>query len=129
MTDEVAGAPEEVTGPTPCFACGRALTQLEPGMARDTQPDDAVTFYAQGQYGSKVFDPLDDTTLAINVCDGCLTERASRVLHFGARLPAPPVLPSHWAPPPPGAPAHKPSMAIVEEVPGEMPAGEGGLLP
>lgn len=69
----------------PCLVCGRVLVnvfpeEVRPLSATAQQPEDAVSFRSPGQYGSTVFDPQDETYLEINVCDGCLRQRAGWVL-------------------------------------------------
>jgi hypothetical protein len=55
----------------PCLVCGGELERVAP---RDIVPLGAVTFTSRGQYGSSAFDPMDAyQSLAVNVCDGCLT--------------------------------------------------------
>ena len=72
----------------PCLVCGKAL---EDAFAADqdwNQPNDAVAFTANGNYGSTVFDPIDSLeALDINVCDTCLLTaaaqgRVQRVIRF-----------------------------------------------
>ncbi len=56
--------------PLPCIICGK---ELESTFER--QPYGATTFYAPGQYGSTVFDPIGESAkLTINICDLCLVE-------------------------------------------------------
>lgn len=50
-----------------CFKCEKDLQSLD-----TYQPDRAVTFAAEGQYGSTVFDPMDGSFLEIDICDDCL---------------------------------------------------------
>ena len=50
-----------------CFKCEKELQSLD-----TYQPDRAVTFAAEGQYGSTVFDPMDGSFLEIHICDDCL---------------------------------------------------------
>ena len=55
----------------PCLVCGAGLERVAP---RDSGPAGALTFTVRGEYGSSVFDPADAyQSLAVNVCDGCLT--------------------------------------------------------
>lgn len=57
----------------PCFACG---TELE-NISGPNQPSRGLEFTTPGHYGTTVFDPMDGSALAINVCDGCLTKAVS----------------------------------------------------
>lgn len=67
----------------PCFVCGSELDELD---SRGNQPSGGVEFTTYGHYGTAVFDPMDGTQLAVNVCDRCLIEARSRgrVLHVRA---------------------------------------------
>lgn len=64
----------------PCIVCQRALSDI--GSGSDNHANDANEFRAHGQYGSRVFDPVDGTYLAVNICDDCITQagRAGQVL-------------------------------------------------
>lgn len=53
-----------------CFVCGEPLTNVLQGTGN--QPLDGLEFFTYGHYGSTVFDPMDGTALAIDVCDSCL---------------------------------------------------------
>lgn len=68
----------------PCIVCNR---DLEPAISEDdetvNQPYGGTTFNATGQYGSTVFDPIDEPGprrpyLEINVCDACIRELAPK---------------------------------------------------
>ena len=54
----------------PCIVCKKQLEQMDSGS--ENHADDANEFRAVGQYGSTVFDPMDGSYVAVNVCDGCL---------------------------------------------------------
>lgn len=54
----------------PCFVCKKDLPNLMEG--KGNQPNGGVEFTTHGHYGSREFDPMDGTFLAINVCDECL---------------------------------------------------------
>lgn len=59
----------------PCIVCG---TELAPATNFDhNQPYKGTVFHTQGNYGSTVFDPMDGARLEVNICDTCLTQRAS----------------------------------------------------
>lgn len=53
-----------------CIICGNALQNLDEG---GNQPSRGVEFTTYGHYGSQIFDPMDGTGLAINICDPCLS--------------------------------------------------------
>lgn len=55
------------------FCCDRPLANLDP---KGNQPDNGLEFISYGHYGSTVFDPMDGTFLAINICDSCLKSAA-----------------------------------------------------
>jgi hypothetical protein len=62
-----------------CFKC---LKELEPVSKEDNFPQcyAAVTFAARGNYGSTVFDPMDDrSSLVIMICDECLVRDKAQV--------------------------------------------------
>jgi hypothetical protein len=59
--------------PLPCFVCG---CDLKP-VLNEHQPLGAVTFRGTGEYGS-THDECGE--LELNVCDGCLSGRADRVV-------------------------------------------------
>lgn len=67
----------------PCIRCGRKLHSSFPGTSL-TEPSDGVVFTAYGNYGSQVWDPMDDPigvhptkSLKINICDDCLVAAAA----------------------------------------------------
>lgn len=61
----------------PCIVCKKPLPPAFEGPEADTnQPYGGTTFHAHGQYGSTVFDPMDNQGLEINVCDPCLVKAA-----------------------------------------------------
>lgn len=67
--------------PVDCFCCGKVLTNATPSD-NVNQPNDAVCFLAPGQYGSTVFDPMDGSSLEINICDECLQTHKERVILY-----------------------------------------------
>lgn len=58
----------------PCIVCKCALPNI-PGT--HNQPSGGTEFMTEGHYGSTVFDPMDGSILAINICDQCLTAALS----------------------------------------------------
>lgn len=65
--------PNEVDA-VPCIVCRAPLRNAVPpfdGNANN-QPSGGTEFSTPGHYGSTVFDPMDGSWLAINVCDHCL---------------------------------------------------------
>lgn len=79
----------------PCLICGASL---DPAVTGSSLPV-ATVFRAPGNYGSGVFDPLSRyVELAVNVCDGCLTEagqqgRVNQATYRHAPEPDPEVRP------------------------------------
>ena len=74
----------------PCLVCGRALANiLDPEEGQ--QPNDGVAFHSYGHYGSAVFDPMDGTSLHVNVCDPCVEEAKAkgRAREMPPRAPRP----------------------------------------
>jgi hypothetical protein len=66
----------------PCIVCGRELESAngdDPRFAHINQPQVGTTFYAEGQYGSTIFDPMDGSYLEVNICDACLAEHQDRI--------------------------------------------------
>jgi hypothetical protein len=72
----------------PCIVCGVALDNLDED---GNQPSLGVEFTTYGHYGSTVFDPMDGTAVAVNVCDDCLThaKNEGRVLFVDGRAVPP----------------------------------------
>lgn len=58
-----------------CIVCGR---ELDPAFGEEfqdgNQPFGGTVFVAHGQYGSTVFDPMNNNYLEVNICDGCLVK-------------------------------------------------------
>ncbi len=61
-----------------CLKCDKEL-EAAFGEGDDYPPSEAVIFYAQGNYGSTVFDPMDGSSLKIYICDDCLSKAADKV--------------------------------------------------
>lgn len=57
-----------------CFCCGRKLENI--GNPGGNQPSKGLEFTSGGHYGCTVFDPMDSSFLALNICDPCLTEKS-----------------------------------------------------
>lgn len=51
-----------------CIVCDKELE----GISAPNQPNNGLEFVSHGHYGTTVFDPMDGSMLAINVCDECL---------------------------------------------------------
>jgi len=62
----------------PCLACGKELKDV--GFGSPNHASGANEFCTHGQYGSTVFDPLNGSRLAINICDQCLIKAAENGL-------------------------------------------------
>lgn len=60
----------------PCLICGCPLERAFDGF--EAQPNDGVMCETSGNYGSTVFDPMDLSELAFNICDDCLVEKAEQ---------------------------------------------------
>jgi hypothetical protein len=68
--------------PVPCIVCGKVLEEAMSDT--DNQPYKATTFVTYGHYGSTFFDPMDGSSIEINVCDDCL-EKAKldkKIVHY-----------------------------------------------
>ena len=64
-----------------CISCGKIL---QAACGEDSPvPDDGVIFTSRGNYGSTVWDPVqDDQVLRCFVCDKCMVEKARLIYHF-----------------------------------------------
>lgn len=51
-----------------CIVCRQSLRNLH----MPNQPSGGVEFSSPGHYGTTVFDPMDGSVIAVNICDGCL---------------------------------------------------------
>jgi hypothetical protein len=60
-----------------------------PVEVQPTVPKDGVVFYSPGSWGSKVFDSLGGSELAVYVCDTCLRNKSGEVLYVRECAPAP----------------------------------------
>lgn len=70
----------------PCARCGRELESAVPeevDQPHGNQPHGGTAFSTHGHYGSTVFDPMDGSSLELNICDKCLIVlgRWGHVLH------------------------------------------------
>ncbi|KKM79706.1 hypothetical protein LCGC14_1347180 [marine sediment metagenome] len=70
----------------PCVVCGRTLQNVFEGSVN--QPSGGLAFTSGGHYGSTVYDPFNDESLELNICDECLTKASStlRILRY-KRIP------------------------------------------
>lgn len=66
----------------PCMVCGTVLESALPAtIDTDNQPSDGTVFTSRGQYGSTVWDPMNDSDfIEITICDACLIKHKDRVL-------------------------------------------------
>lgn len=64
----------------PCIVCGTKLGNVfgDDIPCPHNQPSDGLAFSTRGHYGSTVFDPMDGSSLEINVCDPCLEKAIAR---------------------------------------------------
>lgn len=62
---------------TPCIVCGNVLPKAIPGESVN-QPYQGLMCSTRGNYGSTIFDPMDNTSLAFIVCDNCMIESATK---------------------------------------------------
>jgi hypothetical protein len=69
-----------------CFVCGKKLKTAIPDEtnlpfgATINLPFGATVFKTYGNYGSTVFDPMDQSFLELNICDECLIKNRDLVL-------------------------------------------------
>lgn len=60
----------------PCIKCGATLTRVTSDY--EGQPNDGIMCTSYGNYGSTVFDPMDGSYLAFNICDPCVKRAAKQ---------------------------------------------------
>lgn len=87
----------------PCARCGRELESAVPkevDQPYGNQPHGGTAFHTGGHYGSTVFDPMDGTSLELNICDKCLLvlARAGHVLHHTSAPLRPIATTTDWEP-------------------------------
>lgn len=61
--------------PVNCFKCEKELQDVqgyEDKSSTRNHPCDALSFHTKGHYGTTVFDPMDGSSLEINICDDCI---------------------------------------------------------
>lgn len=58
-----------------CLVCDKELEEFASKI-----PYDGVDCQAIGNFGSRVWDPDDNTALHFCVCDGCIVKKASQIL-------------------------------------------------
>lgn len=79
-----------------CIVCKKELKNVFEGTTN--QPDEGLFFVSHGNYGSRVFDPMDGTFLEINVCDDCLVEAGEAGLVYSGRSRRPVVVDTRYGP-------------------------------
>lgn len=86
-SDAVTNQMSKWTQIPPCFCCGKSMEPSCPHEASERDPFpqlgpplDGADFQAVGNYGSSLFDPMNDEKLHIVICDDCLRKHKSRVL-------------------------------------------------
>lgn len=69
-----------------CFVCGKELKMPwydEKDEQTTIQPlDDGLWFRSTGNYGSTIFDPMDEQYLEISICDKCILDKKDEVKHI-----------------------------------------------
>lgn len=79
-----------------CFGCGEKLDEISDN---DPHQHNATIFYARGNYGSGVFDPMNSRLrLKINICDGCLVKNKDRTILLKTSQPLPEYTYREWNP-------------------------------
>lgn len=63
-----------------CIVCDKLLESAFPTVPFEevgTQPSEGVIFFASGNYGSTIFDPVSYAhyQITINICDGCIVAK------------------------------------------------------
>ena len=59
----------------PCIVCLKKLEGISSVCREINQPNNGLAFESNGHYGSTFFDPMDGSSIEINLCDKCLKER------------------------------------------------------
>ena len=69
----------------PCIVCRKELENI--CELEDNQPHAGAAFKSWGHYGSTFFDPMDGSSIEINVCDDCLLKAMHDfiILEYGLR--------------------------------------------
>lgn len=65
-----------------CISCETEL----PESPHIECPSGGTLFSSPGNYGSRMFDPADGTTLVMVICDDCLSAKRTLVLHKRERV-------------------------------------------
>lgn len=73
----------------PCIVCGEVLRDTEVSEEHNVIPYDGITFEGHGNYGSRLFDPLDGSYLIMVLCDSCAKERGDRIIHIAYKRNVP----------------------------------------
>lgn len=75
----------------PCVICKRELSSVFNHEDTMNQPNDATNFCSNGNYGSGIFDPIDQyVSLEINICDFCLEDAlATNRVYYVVKKPQP----------------------------------------
>lgn len=69
----------------PCFVCGKILECEATGDIKSwAMVNGGLAFHAGGNYGSALFDPVEDCEyLRLVICDDCLLRNSTRGEHVG----------------------------------------------
>jgi hypothetical protein len=58
----------------PCIVCKTALRNIYDSPTEGNQPVGGLAFSTTGHYGTTLFDPMNGSSLEINICDPCLAK-------------------------------------------------------
>lgn len=62
-----------------CLVCDTTLQNYSWDKVNTFHPLGGTTFFTYGHYGSTFFDPMNDDTLHICICDKCLEEKKDKM--------------------------------------------------
>ena len=81
--------PKKNLNPLPCSVCKKELKKLWPAQENIDdyrKPQKANTFETHGTYGSEYFDPLDGSSIYLNICDFCLENLVKEGLAVNSKI-------------------------------------------
>ena len=69
-----------------CLCCRKKLPNVQE-LKNGVQPIGGIAFHTQGHYGTRLFDPMDGSSLHVAICDECVGDGIERgdVIHFRDR--------------------------------------------
>jgi hypothetical protein len=69
-----------------CFICDKSLDnwdyETHNGEKITVHPMSGLHFRTYGHYGSAIFDPMDDSSIDIAICDECVESRKNKIYGY-----------------------------------------------